>query len=284
MSKFGTTFGERERMLILAKTYPTPSSKSVETTCVAAVSEGGELRRIFPVPFRLLPHELQFNKWQWVTANFRAPNDDRRPESRRIDVDSLVVGETLTTGKDKLWSERMRLVEPHSVLSFNHLEQKRQNTGETLGFVKPSRIIGLDITPLPPAEQNWTMEQIEKLTRDLEQGDLFGSQDKQNQKRRVTLEKIPFHFHYRYEIDCEGDTIQYRHLITDWEAGELYRNCLFRYRESWQEKFRAKLETEFLEKDLYFMMGTQHRFPDQWLIISIVYPPKGRLAQHSLFL
>jgi hypothetical protein len=35
-----------------------------------------------------------------------------------------------------------------------------------------------------------------------------------------------------------------------------------------------------------FLMGTIHRFPDQWLIVSLIYPPKPtlqELAQRSLF-
>jgi hypothetical protein len=35
-----------------------------------------------------------------------------------------------------------------------------------------------------------------------------------------------------------------------------------------------------------FLMGNQHRFQDQWLIISLVYPPKRKPAevrQGSLF-
>jgi hypothetical protein len=35
-----------------------------------------------------------------------------------------------------------------------------------------------------------------------------------------------------------------------------------------------KLETDFARKDLLFLMGTIHRFPDQWLIVGIVYPPR----------
>lgn len=43
-----------EELLILTKTYPSPSSKYRETTCVAAINRQGEMRRLFPVPFRLL--------------------------------------------------------------------------------------------------------------------------------------------------------------------------------------------------------------------------------------
>ncbi|MGR9449202.1 hypothetical protein [Rhizobium leguminosarum] len=42
------------RILILCKTYPSPSGKYAETTCVAGMDERGKLVRLFPVPFRLI--------------------------------------------------------------------------------------------------------------------------------------------------------------------------------------------------------------------------------------
>jgi hypothetical protein len=39
-------------------------------------------------------------------------------------------------------------------------------------------------------------------------------------------------------------------------------------------------------KDLMFLMGNQHRFPGQWLLISLIYPPKPthtQPLQDSLF-
>ena len=52
-----------ERVLILCKTYPSPSARYVETSCVAGISEAGELMRLYPVPFRLIQDEKQFKKW-----------------------------------------------------------------------------------------------------------------------------------------------------------------------------------------------------------------------------
>jgi hypothetical protein len=54
----------RARLLILCKTYPSPSSQYVETSCVAAMNEAGHLVRLFPVPFRLMEDENQFKKWR----------------------------------------------------------------------------------------------------------------------------------------------------------------------------------------------------------------------------
>ena len=79
-----------EELLILTKTYPGPSSKHRETTCVAALNRRGELRRVFPVPFRFLNGTQQFQKWEWIRANLIRAASDKRPESYKIDVDTSV--------------------------------------------------------------------------------------------------------------------------------------------------------------------------------------------------
>jgi hypothetical protein len=74
---------------------------------------------------------------------------------------------------------------------------------------------------------------------------------------------------------CAGDAKrEYRHKIVDWEAGALFWNVHGDHGPNWESPFRAKLEHELPAKDLMFLMGTIHRFPDQWLIVSLIYPPK----------
>ena len=80
---------EYKRILILCKTYPSPSTKHVETSCVAGMDESGQLIRLFPVPFRLVTDDQQFKKWQWITARVRKATEDHRPESFRISVDTI---------------------------------------------------------------------------------------------------------------------------------------------------------------------------------------------------
>ena len=93
-------------------------------------------------------------------------------------------------------------------------------------------------------------------------------------RARPPLRKIPFEFRYRYECETPNGTVERRHMITDWEAGALYWNCVSSHGAHWETPFRARLETDFAQKDLIFMMGPVHRVPDQWLIISLIYPPK----------
>jgi hypothetical protein len=80
---------KQEQLLILTKTYPNPSVKYRETTCVAALTADGQMRRIFPVPFRFLDGQQQFKKWEWVNGKVIKAKDDQRPESYKIALDTI---------------------------------------------------------------------------------------------------------------------------------------------------------------------------------------------------
>ncbi|MEO1902556.1 MAG: hypothetical protein ABGX87_12435 [Alcanivorax sp.] len=52
-------------------------------------------------------------------------------------------------------------------------------------------------------------------------------------------------------------------------------------RQGWQAPFRDKLMRQLGETDLLFLMGNMHRHRHQWLIVSLIYPPKE--PQQTLF-
>lgn len=83
--------GRMERILILAKTYPSPSAQYVETSCVAGISQDGSMRRLYPVPFRMIEEGQQFKKWQWidVRAIMRAIQDELVSMYKLVDVTKL---------------------------------------------------------------------------------------------------------------------------------------------------------------------------------------------------
>jgi hypothetical protein len=149
--------------------------------------------------------------------------------------------------------------------SFKALDSARVSEGVTLGLVRPSRILGLDIAPSERPE--WTPEEKDKLIQHERQIGLF---DEADAKRIAMLKKLPFDFHYRYQCTVGDDAHEHRHKIADWEAGALYWNCRWRYRDAWESPFRGKLERDIPNNDLIFLMGTIHRFPDQWLIVSLI--------------
>ncbi|MBU0588184.1 MAG: hypothetical protein KJ852_11345 [Gammaproteobacteria bacterium] len=260
-----------ERILILCKTYPSPSAKYAETSCVAGMTADGRLIRLYPVPFRLVADDQQFRKWQWITARLEKARDDHRPESHRIFVDTIECDvEPLPAGKVG-WPLRAELLAKIPVFSdFAAIEKARVEGGVTLARLRPTRIVGLDIKKTD--NPDWTDEEKEKLLRMQQQSELFDEVEEGKQIR--LLEKLPFDFHYRYECDVDGQTFAYKHKLVDWEVGALYRTVRRQYGDAWEAPFRAKLEQELPSKDLQFLLGTIHRFPGQWLLVSLIYPPK----------
>ena len=141
-------------ILILCKTYPSPSGKYIETSCVAGMDPIGRLIRLFPVPFRLIDGAQQFKKWQWVSARIDRAVGDRRPESHKLFVDTIRFnGEPLSIAKS--WQARRRnYYGKLKVFSdFAALDTDRLVNGTTLGVVRPKRILGLNVPTLKP---DWT--------------------------------------------------------------------------------------------------------------------------------
>lgn len=267
--------GRTEKILILAKTYPSPSAKYVETSCVAGISQGGSMRRLYPVPFRMIEENLQFKKWQWIDVRVEKAAKDHRPESHRLYVDTISCGEVIDTRKE--WASRWEWLDKIPTFdSFDAIEAGRHNDRLSIALLCPKRILGLEISK--SRNQDWTEEEKEKLMREQMQGDLFSETEA---KRQVNeLRKVPFDFYYRYVCDTPEGEKEYRHKIVDWEAGALFWKCRHSHGENWEIPFRAKLEKELGGKNLMFLMGNQHRFQDQWLIISLVYPPKRKPAEN----
>lgn len=134
-----------ERILILCKTYPSPSAGHAETSCVAGITESGEMRRLYPVPFRLITDERQFKKWQWITARVEKATNDHRPESHKLFVDTIVCdGKPLPT-TDQWVLHRPWIAKLPTFDDFGNAEQARLSCGITLATVRPAQILGLDI-------------------------------------------------------------------------------------------------------------------------------------------
>jgi hypothetical protein len=257
------------RILILCKTYPSPSGKHVETSCVAGLAEDGSLIRLFPVPFRLIDGDKRFHKWQWITARVEKAPADHRPESHKIFVDTIQSQEAALSSKNG-WAARRAAIEGTVIHDdFESVERDRIENKRTLALLRPSKILSLEIKPADTPD--WTDDERKKLEQNELQMGLFDTSDA---KPLAKLRKLPFSFYYHYECIVDGNPKPFRNKIADWEAGALYWNCRISHGENWEAPFRQKLMDEFSTKDLIFLMGTVHRFPDQWLIVSLIYPPK----------
>jgi hypothetical protein len=99
-----------KRVLIVVRTYPTPAKSTIEASCTAAISEDGHWVRMFPVPARLMEHDKRFKKWQWIDVSLLKAPSDSRPESYKLNPDSIVIGKDV--GTENGWHVRRNLIAP----------------------------------------------------------------------------------------------------------------------------------------------------------------------------
>src|SRR3546814_8416847 len=91
---------------------------------------------------------------------------------------------------------------------FDTLNTARVSTGATLGILRPTRIVGLDITPVD--NPDWTKEELQKLVQYQQQAGLFDDDDA---REITTPRKLPFSFHYNYECRSEEPTYELQSLM-----------------------------------------------------------------------
>jgi hypothetical protein len=147
----------------------------------------------------------------------------------------------------------------------------------SLAVFKPARI--LDFT-WEQEEREWDPTKVAELRNRSRQAVLF-EEDAWRQTFKL-IKKLPYSFSYRF-ADAEGKVSKLQ--ILDWEAGQLYWNCL---RRCGNDETRALLKVkekyvgEFLKKDLHFFLGTTQQFhawaANPWVIIGALPIPHEQQA------
>lgn len=258
---------ETKKALIVVRTYPVPAKKGVEVSCTAAITDKGEWLRLFPVPWRYLPEDQRFRKYEWVEVTVTKAPNDARPESYKLRPDGIRIISHLEPGKN--WRARKEFILPLKAHCLCCLVKQRDANGfPTLGIIKPKRIERLIISAEAP---EWTPAQQAILSQE----HLFLG------KPKTQLEKVPFKFQYKFwcdEVTCSSHTM----VCTDWEMGESWRRWSEQYGQDWEAKFRERYEHDMIEKyDTHFYVGTVHLHPQSWIIVGLFYPPRS--AQGGLF-
>lgn len=252
----------------MVRTYPVPAKQGVEVSCTAAITDASEWLRLFPIPYRFLDPDQRFAKYQWIEVEVTKPRKDVRPESYKIENNSIrLLGAPLSS--ERGWKARKDVVLPLQAHCLCCLKAERDIKGSpTLGLFRPKSIERLIIKEMEPT---WTDDEQRILSQDT----LFQSGP------REKLEKVPYKFTYQFTCDhhsCPGHNLS----CTDWEMGAAWRKWRDEYGDEWEGKFRQKFEAEMIEKfDTHFFVGTVHGNPKSWIIVGLFYPP--RLAPTPLF-
>lgn len=273
---------QTRRILVTVKAYPNSSARYQETVCVAGVTEAGDWIRLYPIPYRFLHYDQRFPTYSLIQARVRKALQDVRPESFRVDADSIEVLETIDSSNR--WLERRRRVQPLLAPSLESLWQSNRESHTSLGLIRPRKISRLIISR---AESQWSEKELSKL----QQRSLFDpqSEDGTYQAWRI-LEKIPYQIKYQFFCEderCKGHNCR----VISWEVMQSLRKWRDQYGDAWEVKFREMYETRLPGPtvDLHFFMGTvhSHRYPNTWTIIGLFYPPSAsinpEIVQPSLF-
>jgi hypothetical protein len=258
-------------LLPLVKAYPNLSRQYGEVSCVAGLtinkSANPQWIRIYPVPFRALSNKMKFRKYQPIRVKARRPNNDLRPESRRVDIESIEITDD-PIGTARGWEARRNLVEPSLRASMCELMRKERKDRTSLAIFRPAEVLDLVIEAVEPDP-----DKGERAEAWAAQAQLLGASETQQQRK--ALEQIPFRFKYYYRCSdpkCKTHT----QSIVDWEIAQQYRRL--RDREDWKELIRKKWFDEICgdTKDTALIVGNQHQYRKSFLVLGVWWPPVRR--------
>lgn len=245
---------ETKKILILVKTYPLPSTGYQETVCTAGITDKGELIRLYPISYRHLNDNQKFEKWRWIEARVKRNPQDLRPESFKVDYDSIKLLNKIESKKPE---QRIEWITPLCSSSMEEIQEKNSVYATSLGIFKPDKVRLI----IKKAENpDWTDEERNVLNQTS-----FGHQD------IAPLEKIPYNFSFKYKCaneNCKGHTMR----ITDWELCQAYRNFARKYKRRWPKMLEDKYLNMFndTETNTYFIVGSVHRWVDKFIIIGVL--------------
>jgi hypothetical protein len=253
------------RVRILVKAFPQHSERYEETVCCAGVTDDHRLIRLYPITYRRLAKENQFNRYDLIEALATKASNDPRPESYRVDHDSIRVLE-----RAKLTDEsKVRLWQPHIVDSLADLQQQHKSSGRSLGIIRPDP---------DNLRFSWKAADAE------EQDDTRSVQASLFEAPLRPLKPTDLAFFYRY---TSGGT-EHTQSIQDWEVQTTYFNYQREYgsREKALEMMAQEYGHSIPSRNLHFIMGNMAKRPWQFIVIGLLrsgLDPEELAKQGTLF-
>jgi hypothetical protein len=264
----------RKRILIWGKTYPELSIKYFETVCCGGVFEDtGQAVRLYPIPFRYLEGAGQFSKYQFISADVEKNPRDGRPESYRIDRDTIELQETVSPSADE-WGKRENYIFMNRGWQFDSVEamlKQERIDGTSIGIVTPKSIEKVAVVSRPKGDLASFEDKMRKLD------EILDAQNRQYHLFAVNSTPMELkdlrYLRDRIRVDwtcfgpeCKGHSMQ----ILDWEVAELHRKL-------GDEKALQRVR-EVLDLSRYstkFFLGNFHLHPTAFAIVGLWYPKKA---------
>lgn len=253
---------QTRRFLVTIKATPNPSSKYRETVCVGGLDlDSGAWTRLFPVPFRDLDRSKQFKKYTIIEVGVKKAEDDHRPESHKINLESIRLVEHIDTKKHG-WARRKEMVEPAVGRSYCEVLRLQAERDLSMGAFRPSDVgFSWSKASVRPADtERDTFAQMSFIHPNLSR-----------------LEAVPYNFYYAFRCRGEPECPGHKLPIIDWELSAAWYKWRERYPD--EETRLANLKHNWLDvmcspgRDTVFFVGNTKRFRTTFMIGGVFYPP-----------
>ncbi|HVY46475.1 MAG TPA: hypothetical protein VHB21_11380 [Minicystis sp.] len=269
------------KFLIWGKTYPEFSKKYLETVCTGAVDEEtGKLARIYPLTVRYM--EKPFRTYDWVEVEAEPTgSNDRRPESFRVQQQSLKVVGHIDTTKKNDWPDRRRWVlGPKNQNVFASVEELRAAQAKdrtSLGLIRPKAITRVYAKRKPEsARAEWD----EKRAAALSKSELFIDAETETRD----LEYVPVQYRACFRCDDPACDTEHDLSILDWGLYVLHLRQFAARGASMAERDVIDHIQNLLDpkqRDPFLFLGNTLAHPQNFMIVGLFHPPIER--QGSLF-
>jgi hypothetical protein len=265
---------QARRILILGTTYPSHSTKYVETVCTGGVFEDTkEMCRLYPIPRRYLEPGRRFHKFQFIKARVTRDAKDPRPESYRIDVDSIEPQEEIRSNKP---DARRAFLEssPHYCKSVEELFDRQKAGGTSLGIVVPESITDCTVARRPESERaEWVAHEQARQSQER----LFGSKPKP-----LDFPEALFYVHWR----CDDERCEKPHRMSlhEWGIHELYRKLAADPQRDEKVIQAMRKHLDEGERDVFLFLGNfRSKLYNFGLMDSYSAPTRPKRQAFSLF-
>lgn len=196
--------------------------------------------RLFPIRFRRLPKEQQFDRFDLVEV-LATKASDPRPESYRVDEASIQLIERANTLTDEA---RVRLWLPFIAPSLKALHEENRKTSRSLGIVRPDPG-SLKFFCKPAKDADSEDRDVADAVQQTQQSSLLEDPLK-------PLEKSEYAFGYRFTSAGHSHT----HIVHDWEVQAAYRSYKIKYGPRALEQLTREYGENIPNRNLHFLLGT----------------------------
>jgi hypothetical protein len=236
-----------QKALIIGRAYPEPSKKHIETVCTGAITEDGQLLRLYPISWRYLNENQQYRLWSWATFEIRKSEGDKRKESYRVREESISVLSHVESQ-----AERFSLLSKAIFVDRETLDRQYREDWTSIGLVEIELIDFRTTKPRTDYAQTKPYTKQSHLYVDVK-----------------PVEQAPLDMKLKFR--CKNNPACKAHFcrLIGWEYMEAFRKFRVKYGSDSEgvAKIKDAIERRFSDPktSAFALLGTHSRYP-VWMI------------------